>query len=196
MKKSKNFIIGISFLFTCGLAMAQPLPVSEVQPPLLFTINAENKVAVEVAIPPRFVPIVGQDKVSQAIKNGLIEYMPKDNQDLKNWTELLTIIPLTNAAGVQAHTFRDLVLADLRDKTNAFTMINSAFKNEKEYQVATAIARYRLNGRTEILYFYAISGPSDLVSVQYIKAISPKENVPKLIDELSAIFAKNVKIIK
>lgn len=211
MNKSKNFIIGASLLCIGGLlplfgqvgfAMEQassevpvePVPVTA--PPLLFTINADNKIGVEVTIPPRFVPLVGQDKVTEAIKNGLVEYMPKENQDLKNWTELLTIIPLTNTAGVHAYTFRDLVLADLRDKTDSFTMVNSAFKNEKEYQVATAIARYQLNGRTEILYFYAISGPADLVSIQYIRAISPKDDVPKLINQLSAIFAKNVKIIK
>lgn len=175
--------------------IAAPSPVNTASP-LLFTINSSSKIAVEVTIPPRFVPIVGEDKVAEAIKNGLIEYIPKDSQNLKHWTELLTIIPLSHAAGVQAHTFRDLVLADLRDKTSAFTTINSAFKNEKEYQVATAIARYQLNGRTEILYFYAISGPEDLVSIQYIRAISPKDDVPKLIDQLSAIFAANVKIIK
>lgn len=198
-------------LLCTGLAMGQPAsapaaktvvetpvvaPTSVAAAPLLFAINPSSKIAVEITIPPRFVPIVSQDKVAEAIKNGLIEYMPKDTQDLKKWTELLTVIPLSNTAGVQAHTFRDLVLADLRDKTSAFTMINSAFKNEKEYQVATAIARYQLNGRTEMLYFYAISGPTDLVSVQYIRAISPKDDIPKLIEQLSAIFAKNVKIIK
>lgn len=215
MNKSKNSIIGTSLLcIGSWLLFGQPslvlaqssststpravqaVTTDAVVAPLLFPINAASKIAVEVTIPTRFVPIVGQDKVAEAIKNGLIEYMPKDTQDFKNWTELLTIIPLTNTAGVQAHTFRDLVLTDLRDKTSAFTMVNSAFKNEKEYQVATAIARYQLNGRTEILYFYAISGPADLVSIQYIKAISSKDDVPQLINQLSAIFAQNVKIIK
>lgn len=220
MNKSKFFInlsvgvlcMALQFFGQVGFAMGQPSspapvaiqPVNETSvaqvpvtaPPLLFTINADNKIAVQVTIPPRFAPIVGQDKVAEAIKNGLVEYIPKDTQDLKNWTELITVIPLSNSAGVQAHTFRDLVFADLRDKTNAFIMINSAFKNEKEYQVATAIARYQLKGRTEILYFYAISGPKDLVSIQYIRAVSPKEDLPKLIDQLSAIFAQNVKIIK
>ncbi len=167
-----------------------------IRAPLSFVINESSNIAVEITIPDRFAPLVGEDKVLDAIKRGLVEYKPKSDFQLSHWTELLTIIPLSGTSGLPAYTFRDSVLAELKGKTNAFVTVNSAFKNEKDYQVATAIARYQLNGRTEILYFYAISGPARLVSVQYIKAISPKEDLPQLINQLSALFAKNVKIIK
>ena len=162
---------------------------------LSFLISATNKISVNVTIPDRFTPIAGSDKLSEAIKNGLIEFIPKKEQNFSKWSELLTIIPLNNS-GIQAHTFRNSVLGELKDKTQAFTMVNSAFKNEAGYQVATAIARYQLDGRTEILYFYAISGSVNSVSIQYIRAISPKEDLAKLLNELSAFFAKQVSVIQ
>lgn len=164
--------------------------------PFLFVINDTSKVSLEIMVPDRFLPLVREDKVVEALSKGLVEFKPESDLNANEWTELFTIIPLSGTGGVQAYTFRDSVLGELKDKTRSFATVNSAFKNEKGYQVATAIAQYQLNGRTEILYFYAISGPSTLVSIQYIKAVSPKEDLPKLINQLSALFAKNVKIIK
>lgn len=180
-----------------GFALTQQ-SVSQPSAPMMlsFPINATKNISVEITIPDRFIPIVGQAKVADAIKDGIVEFIPKTDQNLSKWTELITIIPLDNNSGIQAHTFRDAVLGELKDKTKNFTMVNSAFKNEKEYQVATALARYQLDSRTEILYFYAISGPVSSVSIQYIKAISPDEDLAKLLNELSAIFAKYVAIRK
>jgi hypothetical protein len=203
IKIELNLLCTALFIFSVATFAQQSPQQSPQQPPaqpapmvLSFPVNATQHISVEITIPDRFIPIVGQDKVAEAIKRGIVEFIPKTDQNLSKWTELITIIPLDNNSGIQAHTFRDAVLGELKDKTKNFIMVNSAFKNEKEYQVATALARYQLDGRTEILYFYAISGPVSSVSIQYIKAISQDEDLAKLLNELSAIFAKYVSIRK
>jgi hypothetical protein len=171
--KLSKIIMGLvwagSFVFgASGLAMAQePAPAQAVAPvaaaapgPLLFLINATSKIAVEVDIPERFAPIVGAEKVQEAIQHGLIEFVPRTELNSAQWTELLTIIPLSNT-GTQAYTFRDSVMGELKDKTKEFKMLNSAFKNEKEYQVATAVARYELNGRNRNFIFLCGIGSSE-----------------------------------
>ncbi len=187
------FIISQLFL-SMGLCTYAIEPVTPTV--LSFLINANEHISLELSVPSQFTPIVGQDKLAEAIKTGLIEFIPKNTENnAEKWSELLSVMILNNTS-VQAHTFRDSVLGGLKAKTTEFTMLNSAFKNEKEYQVATAIARYQLESRTEILYFYAISGPVNAVSIQYIKSISPKEDIPQLLTKLGAFFAQHIKIVK
>lgn len=189
----KPIILFFGMLFFSAKILA--LPQSASPSILSFLVNATDKIALQVTIPDKFTPIVGEDKVDEALKNGLVEYIPKKDLNQKKWSELLTIIPLNNSS-IQSHVFRDAVLGELKTKTKNFMMVNSAFKNEKSYQVATAIARYQLDGRTEIVYFYAISGPVNSVSVQYAKAIPADADLSKLLYELSAFFAKNIVILK
>lgn len=152
--------------------------------------SKEPQLNLSVNIPKGFKPIQPEsiwDKIE------LIEFIPeKENES--HWSEIITIQKIINK-GISADQITSLLIENFSKKIPNFTVLSHENSNEN-YQVNTFIAKYHYDRKNEIIGAKYLSGPYDLIGVQYTIRPNKKQSQQEIIQKIKSFFDGNLSITK
>lgn len=161
----------------------------------IFPVNVVNSnVNVTVSIPKNF------KAIPQPPNSGLLEFMPANESDPYQWTEIVTLIPMVGK-GIVAKEFLSVLINNIQKNDPDMKILEKNNQINENYQVATAIVQYRTNlfnkrGRNEIVMLYAASGPYDAICVQYALLLGDRPKSEAALLKLKQFMNNQITLLK
>lgn len=154
---------------------------------LLLPVNvATSKVNLSVDIPP------GYKKLKNS-NSGLIEFIPKDDKDEYEWSEIITILPLIGQQ-ISAKPYHKLIVEEFKKGAKDVKVLEDTYKlnDIDQYEEAFLTIAYNSGKRNEIVRMYTACGPYDCINTQYSL---PAKDENKDTEKLMFFFNTYVKLI-
>lgn len=154
----------------------------------LLPINvADAKLNLELTIPDNF------KLVDNPPETKIIEFIPREDQDPNNWSEIITVGPFIGEK-IKAKEFVDSIISRFQKLATDIAIIKKEEKIYSHYEEAMCLLSYRYRSREELLMVYAASGPFDLAMVQYSIHLKNGKDKEPAIQKIEQFFSTHVKI--
>ena len=132
--------------------------------------------------------------ISNLSDMGMMEFIKKEESP-ENWSHIITLTPIVGGR-VSASSFMDAFLESMRNANGVSNFIVLSQEGQKfdspYHETQTAVIKYQLKGRVELLKVFCASGPVDCSVVQVTYRVSENKDKGSVKKEMEDLFSKVV----